>query len=113
MISIWYQLYRWKTSKKLLVNGFKWVENASQFNKDFIINYNEKSVEGYVFEVDVQCPEKLLDFCNNLPFLSEKIKIEKIEKIIANVHDKKKYVIHIEKLKQTLTHRVVLKKCVE
>ena len=34
-----------------------------------------------------------------------KMKIESVEKIIANLHDKKEYVIHIKNLKQTLNHR--------
>ena len=28
-------------SQNLPVNGFKWVEELSQFNKDFITNYDE------------------------------------------------------------------------
>ena len=95
------------------VNGFKWVDNTSQFNEDFIINYNEESDEGYFLEVDVQYPKKLHESYNDLPFLPEKMKIEKIGKIIANVHDKKEYVIHTGNLKQALNHGLVLKKCVE
>ena len=63
-------------SRKLLVGGFKWVENTSQFIKDFIENYNEDSDEGYFPEVDVQYPEKLYDLRNYLPFLLEGMKIE-------------------------------------
>ena len=40
--------------QKLLVNQFEWIEETSQFNKDFVKNYNEENNEGYVFEVDVQ-----------------------------------------------------------
>ena len=32
-------------SQKLPVNNFDWIEDASQFNKDFIKNYNKESVE--------------------------------------------------------------------
>ena len=39
--------------------GFKWVENTSQFSKDFIENYNEDSDVGYFFEVQVQYSEEL------------------------------------------------------
>ena len=46
-------------SQKLPVNYFEWIENASQFNKDFIKNYNEESDKGYFFEVGVQYPEQL------------------------------------------------------
>ena len=35
--------YGWEMSQKLLVNSFEWVEELSQFNKGFIINYDENS----------------------------------------------------------------------
>ena len=38
------------------------------------------------------------------------MKIEKIEKLVANLYDKTEYVIHIRNLKQALNHRLVLKK---
>ena len=38
------------------------------------------------------------------------MEIEKIEKPLANLHDKTEYVIHIRKLKQALNHELVLKK---
>ena len=45
---------------------------------------------------------------NNLPLFSKRIKIENIEKIVDNLHDKEKYVICIRKLKQASNHRLVL-----
>ena len=36
------------------VNHFEWIKNISQFNEDFIKNYNEESDEGYFIEVDAQ-----------------------------------------------------------
>ena len=53
-------LYGWARSQKLHVNAFKWVEESSQFNEDFIESFTEVSDEGYYHEVDVQYPEKLL-----------------------------------------------------
>ena len=50
-------------SQKLPVNNFEWIEDTSQFNEEFIKNYNEES------EVDVQYPEKLHELHNDLPFL--------------------------------------------
>ena len=32
-------------SQKLPANGFKWVENTSQFNEDFMKNYNKENDE--------------------------------------------------------------------
>ena len=41
-------------SQKLSVNKFEWIEDISQFNEDFIKNYNKESDEVYFLEVDVQ-----------------------------------------------------------
>ena len=38
------------------------------------------------------------------------MEIEKLEKLVANLHDKTEYVIHIRNLKQALNHGLVLKK---
>ena len=46
-------LYDWAMSQELPVNNFKWIEEAFQFNKDFIKNCNKESDEGYFLEVDV------------------------------------------------------------
>ena len=40
-------------SQKLPVNGFKWVEETSQFNEVFMKSCDEESDEGYFFEVDI------------------------------------------------------------
>ena len=61
-------------------------------------------------KVDVQYLEKLHELYNDLPFLPERMKIEKVEKPAANLHDKTEYVIHIRNLKQALNQRLVLKK---
>ena len=38
------------------------------------------------------------------------MKPEKVEKLIANLHDKTEYVIHITNLKQALNHGLVFEK---
>ena len=73
-------------SQKLAVNSFEWIKNTFQFNEDFIKNYNEESDEGYFLEVDVQYLEKLHEVHNDLPFLPDRMKIEKLEKLVANLH---------------------------
>ena len=97
-------------SQKLLVNNFEWIKYTSQFNEDFKKNYNEESDEGYFLEVDVQYLEQLHKICNDLPFLPEIMKIEKVEKLVADSHDKTECVIHIRNLKQALNHGLVFKK---
>ena len=51
-------LYRWAMSKKLPVNGFKWIDN-NELNEEFIKNYNENNNKGYILEVDVRYQERL------------------------------------------------------
>ena len=63
-----------------------------------------------MLRVDVQNPEKLHELHNGLLFLSERMKIEKVEKLVTNLHDKTKYVIYIISLKQALNHGLILKK---
>ena len=81
-------LYGWEMWQNLLVNNFEWIKDTSQFNEDFIQNYNEESDEGYFLEVDVHNLQKLHDLHNDLAFLPGRIKIEKVEKFVANLHDK-------------------------
>ena len=38
------------------------------------------------------------------------MKIEKVKKLVTNLHDTVEYVIHIRNLKQALNHKLVLKK---
>ena len=59
--------------------------------------------------IDVQYLEKLHEFHNDLPFLPEKMKTEKVKKVVANLHEKTEYVMQIRKLKQTV-NGLVLKK---
>ena len=97
-------------SQKNLVNKFEWFEDISKFNEDFIKNYNEENDEGYFLEVDVQYPEKLHGLHNDLPFLPERMKLGKVEKLVTNLHYKTEYAIHIRNLKQALNHGLISKK---
>ena len=64
-----------------------------------ITSYTEKSNEVHFFEVDVQYLEKLHKLHNDIPFLLERMKIENIEKVVANLHDKTEYVMQTKTLK--------------
>ena len=97
-------------SQKLSVNGFKWVKSLSKFNEDFIENYDENSDKGYFLEVDVEYPKTLFSSHKDLPSLSKRKKVEKVEKLICCAEDKEKFVIQIRALKQALNHGLKLKK---
>ena len=73
-------LYGLATSQKLPANNCEWIDDTSLFKEDFIKNYNEESDEWYFLEVNVQYPKKFHELHNDLPFLSEKMKIEKVKK---------------------------------
>ena len=92
-------------SQKFLVDSFKWVEETSQYNEDFIKSNNDGSNIGYLIDVDVQYLEIFTTFAILL-FFSERMKIGKAEKLVANLNDKK-YIIKKKKLKQALNHELV------
>ena len=85
-------------------------KNVSNFDEDFIKNYDEDSDKGYILEVDVEYPKNLQDLHSDLPFLPERIKINKCSKLVCNLYDKNNYVVHIRSLKQALGHGLILKK---
>ena len=105
-------LYGWVMSKKLSVKGFKWLDSdkINKINEDFIKNYNENENKGYILEVDVKYPKRLHELHSDLPFLSERMKIDKCNKLVCNLSNKKKYVTHINSLKQALNHGLKFKK---
>ena len=95
---------------KLPVNGFKWIEDTSEINEEFIKNYDENIDKGHILEVDVKYPKKVHDLHSDLPFLPKRMEIDKCKKLVCNLCNKKKYVVHIKSLKQALNHGLKLKK---
>ena len=63
-----------------------------------------------IFEVDVKHPKRLHDLHSDLPFLSERMEVNKCKKLVCNLCNKKKYAAHINTLKQALNHGLKLKK---
>ena len=81
----------------------------SEFNEDFLKKSDEDSNTGYFLEVDVEFPKCLSSSHKDLPFLPERQKIKKVEKLVCSTNDKEKYVVHIRALKQALNHSLKLK----
>ena len=110
-------LYGWAMFKKLPVRDFKWLDNLSMFTEELIKNYDENGDKGYILEVHVEYPKKLRSVHSDLPFLPERMKINKCEKLVCNTRKenyeenyKENYVIHIVSLKQALNHGLILKR---
>ena len=59
------------------------------FTEDFTKNYGEEGDVGYLLVVDIEYPKTPQMLHSDLPFLPEKIKINKCSKLICNVTDKK------------------------
>ena len=102
-------LYGWPMSQKLSVDGFKWKKNMLKFNEDFLRNYDEDSDKGYILELDAEYPKNLHKLHSDLPFLPERMKIDKCSKLVCNLYDINNYVVHVRSLKQALGHGLMLK----
>ena len=66
-------------------------EELSNFNEDFIKNYDENGNIGYFLEVDTDYPKELINLHKDLPFLPKSKKVNNVEKLLCDKEDKKKY----------------------
>ena len=94
-------LYGWAMMKPLPVGDFKWM--------------NEKELGHWedfpcILEVDLEYPRGLHDLHNDYPLAPERLKIGGVEKLIPNLWDKKKYIVHHENLKLYLDLGLKVKK---
>ena len=83
-------LYGWAMSKPLPRRGFEWM--------------SEEELEDWrrfscILEVDLEYPKSLHDLRNDYPLAPERITVNKVDKLIPNLRNKKKYVVHYENLK--------------
>ena len=103
-------LYGDAMSRKLPTHGFKWLTS-----KEMEELYNNQVVQVWektpcVLEVDLEYPENLHDLHNDYPLCSERVKCQKVEKLIPNLRDKTSYIIHYRNLIQCLKLGMKLKK---
>ena len=104
-------LYGCAMSEKLPTHGFKKLTDKEIENL-----YNNQVVQVWeknpcILEVDLEYPENLHDLHNDYPFCPERVKCENnVEKLIPNLRNKIKYVIHYKNLIQCLKAGMKLKK---
>ena len=77
---------------------------------DEIDKLAKRGSKGYLLEVNVKYPKELHDLHNDLPFMCEKMKIKKVERLVPDLYNKKKCVIHSRALDQALKHGLILGK---
>ncbi len=83
-------LYGWAMSHKLPVKNFYWMcESEFKFWRS----------KPCILEVDLEYPKELHDFHSEYPLAPERLQINKVDKLVPNLHDKKKYVLHYKSLK--------------
>ena len=66
-------------SQKLSVNDFKWVEETSQFNEDFIKSYNDDSDEGIFLKLMFNILKICITFTIIYPFWLKEWKFKKFK----------------------------------
>ena len=84
-------------NKPLPTKGFKWM------SEDELNNWKSRTNQGVgcILEVDLEYPKELHDLHNDYPLAPESVKLEgsTVPKLIPNLNNKTKYVVHYENLK--------------
>ncbi len=86
-------LYGWAMNKPLPYKNFEWIPD----NK--LKDWKSKPC---ILEVDLEYPKELHDLHNEYPLAPERLWVNKVEKLVPNLDDKTKYVLHHESLKMYL-----------
>ena len=90
-------LYGWAMSQPLPVDEFKWMNELE------LQNWNRLCEgKGCILEVDLEYPKELHDNHNEYPLAPEQLRVNKVNKLIPNLNNKGKYVVHHRSLKQYL-----------
>ena len=109
-------LYGWTMSQYLPYGGFKWL-HQKEIEKIDVNSIGENSLIGYVSKVDLEYPGELNELHNDYPLAPEKlevshnmlsnyssdiankhgIKIDGVNKLVQNLGNKSKYVLHYKK----------------
>ncbi|XP_055384219.1 uncharacterized protein LOC129613909 [Condylostylus longicornis] len=102
-------LYGWAMSHPLPLANFKWCDDINSIKVENIL---DNSPKGYILEVDLEYPSSKHNTHNDLPFCAENKRINnmKCSKLICDLNNKERYIIHYKNLKHCLEHGLILKK---
>ena len=87
-------LYGWAMSRPLPTHCFKWME---------VSELETRENHSCILEFDLEYPKSLHDLHIDYLLAPEQIEVNKVLKLIPNLGDKKKYILHYENLKQYLS----------
>ena len=122
-----YNLYSWEMSEYLCYGEFEWLKNVDELD---VMSINEKGDVGYILEVDLKYPNELHELHNDYPLAPEKrtvtndilsnycksiadkydIKVGDIKRLIPNLDNKTKYVVHYRNIQLYLSLGIKLTK---
>ena len=114
----------WAVSQILPLKGFKWVPAPDEID---ILNVPEDSILGYILEVDLEYPKKLHEKHNLYPLAPEHVQVTddmlspfqrnhfppirpSVRKLVPNLRNKKKYVVHYRNLQLYVSLGMKIKK---
>ena len=123
-------LYGYAMTQNLPVSDFKFAKDVSKFTEKNIMTVSDKSDKGFILEVDLEYPKELHDLHNDYPLAPERIKIDnkmlseycksiseefnlgssKVEKLVPNLQNKTKYIVHYRNLQLYLSLGMKLSK---
>ena len=94
-------LYGWAMCKPLPTSNFKWMDDDELTSWKNYGSSNRGRQRRYacILEVDLEYSKHLHDLHNDYPLAPERLVLGKVEKLVPNLNDKIKYVIHYENLK--------------
>ena len=84
----------------LAVRGFEWMQRSCP--AEGLIDFENWRNIPCILELDLEYRKELLDLHNYYILASERLMINKVEKLIPNLNDKEKHVMHSKNLKQYL-----------
>ena len=99
-------LYGWAMSQSFPVGGFKWLtpEEISMMMSD------PSKIRLCTLEVDLEYPQELHDLHSDYPLAPKTVMASDTPKLIPNLRNKERYVLHHESLKLYLKHGLRLTK---
>ncbi|XP_072022076.1 uncharacterized protein [Amphiura filiformis] len=126
-------LYGWAMSQSLPIGKFEWMQLQNWTQVQEIINHPPNADKGYILEVDLEYPPEIHDMHNDYPLAPEILEVQdewlspyqkkllgnqkltKIKKLVPNLRNKTKYIVHYRNLqlylslgmKLTYVHRVL------